>query len=188
MNVKRQYSGRGALLIVSLFLATSGALRIGAGVGVALANSTAEVTPAAEPQTCAETPSALAEALRVKEAALAAREVAVENRVAALAVSEAAINKRIEEMTSVEAELKKTLQIADGAAEADLARLTAVYEAMKPADAAKVFSKMAPEFAAGFLGRMNPGSAAAVLAGMPADEAYSISVLIAGRNALVPKN
>jgi flagellar motility protein MotE (MotC chaperone) len=112
----------------------------------------------------------------------------VENRVAALAVSQAAITARIEEMTAVENELKKTLKIADGAAEADLARLTAVYEAMKPSDAAKVFTKMAPEFAAGFLGRMAPGSAAAVLAGMPADEAYSISVLIAGRNALVPKN
>jgi flagellar motility protein MotE (MotC chaperone) len=188
MKKQRLNGGRGVLLIVSLFLATSGALRIGAGVGAALANSAAEIKPVAETQNCAETPSALAEAMGKREAAVAAREVAVENRVAALAVSEAAINQRIEEMTSVEAELKKTLQIADGAAEADLARLTAVYEAMKPADAAKVFSKMAPEFAAGFLGRMNPGAAAAVLAGMPADEAYSISVLIAGRNALVPKN
>lgn len=188
MKRPRLKGGRGALLIVSLFLATSGALRIGAGVGEALANSAAEPAPVPAEQTCAETPTALAEAFRLREAAVAAREVAVENRVAALAVSEAAITSRIAEMTAVETELKKTLQIADGAAEADLARLTAVYEAMKPADAAKVFTKMAPEFAAGFLGRMNPGSAAAILAGMPADDAYSISVLIAGRNALVPKN
>jgi flagellar motility protein MotE (MotC chaperone) len=180
--------GRGSLMIVALLLATSGALRVGEGVGTALANSAAESTAPPEVQTCPETPSALAEAFRAKEAALSAREATLEDRMAALALSEAAVSKRIEEMTSVEAELKKTMKIADGAAEADLARLTAVYEAMKPADSAKVFSKMAPEFAAGFLGRMNPGSAAAVLAGMPPDEAYSISVLIAGRNALVPKN
>lgn len=188
MKKSRQRSGRGALLIVSLFLATSGALRVGAGVGAALANAAAEPEPAPVPQNCPETPAALAEAFKVKETNLNAREAALDDRVAALALSEAAINQRIDEMTAVETELKKTLKIADGAAEADLARLTAVYEAMKPSDAAKLFSTMAPEFAAGFLGRMNPGSAAAVIAGMPADEAYSISVLIAGRNALVPKN
>lgn len=188
MKKPRLKGGRGALLILALFLATSGALRLGAGFGEALANTAAQSEAAPAEDTCTETPTALAEALRLREAGIAAREVAVENRVAALAVSEAAISKRIEEMAATEAELKKTLKIADGAAEADLARLTAVYEAMKPGDAAKVFTKMAPEFAAGFLGRMNPGSAAAVLAGMPADEAYSISVLIAGRNALVPKN
>lgn len=188
MNRPKLSGGRGALLIVSLFLAVSGALRIGSGVGAALANASEATKAAAEEQNCPPTPSALAAALQAKEDAISAREIALENRIAALAVSETAINQRIEEMTAVETELKKTLQIADGAAEADLARLTAVYEAMKPADAAKVFTKMAPEFAAGFLGRMNPGSAAAVLAGMPAEDAYSISVLIAGRNALVPKN
>jgi flagellar motility protein MotE (MotC chaperone) len=57
---------------------------------------------------------------------------------------------------------------------------------MKPADAAALFQAMAPEFAAGFLGRMQPASAAAVISGMPTDQAYSISVLIAGRNALAP--
>jgi flagellar motility protein MotE (MotC chaperone) len=83
--------------------------------------------------------------------------------------------------------LKKTLAIADGAAEKDLAKLTAVYEAMRPADAAALFQTMAPEFAAGFLGRMRPEIAAAVLAGMNPGKAYSISVLIAGRNATAPK-
>jgi flagellar motility protein MotE (MotC chaperone) len=107
---------------------------------------------------------------------------------AALSLAEEAIKKRTEEMTAAETELKKTLQIADGASEADLTRLTAVYEAMKPADASKLFTEMAPEFAAGFLGRMTPAAAAAVIAGMDPGKAYSISVLIAGRNALAPKN
>jgi len=189
MNKPRKRGGRGVLLILALFLAASGALRLGAGVGAALANSAAETPqPAAEPQSCPEPPLALVEALKTRDAALSAREVALKDRLAALALAEEAIKKRIDELATAEADLKKTLQIADGAAEADLTRLTAVYEAMKPTDAAKLFAEMAPDFAAGFLGRMNPDSAASVMAGMEPGKAYSISVLIAGRNALAPKN
>ena len=189
MSRPRKRGGRSALVILALFLAASGALRLGAGVGAALANSAAETPPpVTEPQNCPEPPLALAEALKTRDAALSAREAELKDRLAALALAEDAINKRMDELATAEADLKKTLQIADVAAEADLTRLTAVYEAMKPADAAKLFAEMAPDFAAGFLGRMNPGAAASVMAGMEPGKAYSISVLIAGRNALAPKN
>ena len=189
MTKSRARSGRGTLVILTLFLAASGALRLGSGVGQALANAAAEAPkPAADPQNCPATPLALAEALTAREGQVSARETALADRMAALALAEAAIKTRMDEMTAAEASLKKTLQIADGAAEADLTRLTAVYEAMKPADAAKLFGEMAPEFAAGFLGRMTPGAAAAVMSGMDPAKVYSISVLIAGRNAMAPKN
>lgn len=180
--------GRGTLLILTLFLASSGALRIGSGIGTALANVATEPAAKVDPASCPETPLALVEALKTRETQVAAREAAMADRMAALSLAEEAIKKRTDEMTAAETELKKTLQIADGASEADLTRLTAVYEAMKPKDASKLFTEMAPEFAAGFLGRMNPASAAAVIAGMDPGKAYSISVLIAGRNALAPKN
>ncbi len=186
--MSKQRAGRGVLVILTLFLAASGALRIGSGVGFALANAAAEAPIAAQdPQTCPATPLALAEALNAREGDVAARETALADRLAALSLAEAAVKIRIEEMAVAEAGLKKTLQIADGASEADLARLTAVYEAMKPADAAKLFGEMAPEFAAGFLGRMNPAAAAAVMSGMDSAQVYAISVLIAGRNAMAPK-
>ena len=187
MKAQRVKGGRGVVLIVSLLLAASGALRLGAGIGTALANAPAEGADTTPPQVCPETPSAVAEAFRKRDAELTARETAITKRTVALSLSDAAVSKRIEELKTAEAALRKTLAIADGAAEADLTRLTAVYEAMKPADASRMFDKMAPEFAAGFLARMNPSSAAAVLAGMSSDAAYSISVLIAGRNALAPK-
>ncbi len=189
MTKPRSRSGRGTLLILTLFLAASGALRVGSDVGAALANSVVETAvPAADPQACPATPLALAEALSAREGQVAAHETSLADRMAALALAEAAIKARMDEMTVAEASLKRTLQIADGAAEADLTRLTAVYEAMKPADAAKLFGEMAPEFAAGFLGRMTPGAAAAVMSGMDPAKVYSISVLIAGRNAMAPKN
>lgn len=182
-------AGRGALVILALFLASSGALRVGGLAGHALASSdnveaSEEVV---EPAECPIPAPALLQALNAREAQVRAQESAVADRMAALDLAEAAIAKRLEELAAAETSLKEVLALADGAAEQDLARLTAVYEAMKPADAAALFSEMSPEFAAGFLGRMQPAAAASVMAGMAPEKAYSISVLIAGRNAMAPK-
>jgi flagellar motility protein MotE (MotC chaperone) len=185
MSAPRRKSGRGALVILSLILASSGALRIGAGVGVAMADVANDESSA--PLNCPLPPAAVAAALVGRESHVKDQEMALEERMAALSLADQAISKRLAELQTAEADLRKTLAIADGAAENDLARLTAVYEAMRPADAAALFQTMAPEFAAGFLGRMRPELAASVLAGMKPDKAYSISVLIAGRNATAPK-
>ncbi len=183
-------AGRGALVILALFLASSGALRIGGIAGEAMANAKSEpdLETTADPAQCPQPPTALLAALNEREAQVRVQEAALADRLAALSMADEAITKRLSELEQAEAGLKEVLAIADGAAEQDLARLTAVYEAMKPADAATLFNAMDAEFAAGFLGRMQPAAAAAVMAGMAPDKAYSISVLIAGRNALAPKN
>jgi flagellar motility protein MotE (MotC chaperone) len=59
---------------------------------------------------------------------------------------------------------------------------------MKPKDAAALFEEMDPGFAAGFLGRMRAVAAASVMAGLSPQTAYSVSVIMAGRNANAPKN
>ncbi|MFN6925727.1 MAG: MotE family protein [Tabrizicola sp.] len=179
-------AGRGTLFIVAMLFATSGALRLGSGVGVALARAEDGPEVAVEPVAC-ETPIALAEALSLREDRLAAREAALNDRQAALALADAAIAERMAQLEAMEAELRETLALADGAAEADIERLTAVYQAMKPKDAAALFETMSPEFAAGFLGRMSPEAAAAILSGMSSEAAYGISVIVAGRNAGAPK-
>ena len=83
--------------------------------------------------------------------------------------------------------MRATLSLADEASEKDILRLTSVYENMKPKDAAILFEQMEPNFAAGFLGRMRPDIAAEILSGLSPEVAYSISVILAGRNANVPK-
>lgn len=186
--MSRRRAGHGALFIVAMLFASSGALRLGSGIGAAMAKAEA-MPPAAEavPVTC-EMPSALSAALTLREERIATQEASLKDRLAALALADAAITKRMEEMKAAEDELKATLALADGAAEDDLVQLTAVYQAMKPKDAAALFETMAPEFAAGFLGRMPPESAAAILSGMSSEAAYGVSVIVAGRNADVPKN
>jgi flagellar motility protein MotE (MotC chaperone) len=180
-------AGRGALFIVAMLFATSGALRLGSGVGVALARAeeAPETAAAVEPVSC-EAPAAVAEALTLREGRLAVREAAMNDRQAALGLADQAITERLAKLEAMEAKLRGTLALADGAAEADIDRLTAVYQAMKPKDAAALFEAMSAEFAAGFLGRMTPESAAAILSGMSSEAAYGISVIVAGRNAKAP--
>ena len=96
--------------------------------------------------------------------------------------------EKMAELVEVEAALRETLSLADGASEADLSRLTSVYEQMKPKEAAALFETMDPAFSAGFMARMRPDAAAGILAKLSPQAAYSISAILAGRHALVPKN
>ena len=177
----------GSLVLIGGLLAASAVLRTGDIVGAALALQASQPAPA--PQVCAasDTPEVLA-ALRRREERLAARELALEDRMRALSLAEEQARRRIEELTAAESRLSATLARADTAAEDDLARLTEVYAAMKPKEAAALFEEMDPRFAAGFLGRMPAPAAAAIMAGLSPKTAYSFSVLLAGRNANAPRD
>lgn len=158
--------------------------------GLGTASAIAEVsdtkpTVAQETAHCvgSDTPAELAAALRAKAAELDERSNALDQRQAELDGAAGELRAQLEALEQAEASLAATLTLSERAAEDDLSRLTAVYEAMKPADAATLFSEMAPDFAAGFLARMSPSAAAGVLSGLEADQAYAISAFLAGRNA-----
>ena len=89
-------AGRGTLFIVAMLFATSGALRLGSGVGTALAQAekTAEPVAARAPASC-EQPAALAEALSQREGRLVVREAALNDRQAALQLADEAITDRL---------------------------------------------------------------------------------------------
>ncbi len=203
---RKRLRGRGAVLAIALLLISSAVLRLGGGTGQAVAQAlTQPMKPVAnvEPEDVismastdskANTPldrtetGSLLGALREREQRVKALEQQMEMRRKALEVAEQEITKRLATLEQVEKNLRQTIALADGAAEKDLASLTAVYENMKPKDAAALFETMEPGFAAGFLGRMRPDAAAAIMTGLPPEVAYSISVILAGRNANVPKS
>lgn len=183
-----------ALALLALCFAASAALRL-AGDGGAIAEELRAglETPPPPPDLarlpeCRPDPGtdALLAAIREREAQLEARagEIAAEAQV--LAVARVKIEEQIAALADAERRLAATLALADEAAEADLARLVAVYEAMAPKAAAQIFATMDIGFAAGFLARMRPETAGAILAGLPADRAYAISATLAGRNARAP--
>jgi len=185
----------GALLVVSLLLMGSATLRIGVQAGTTLARelpATVEhMTQPDQGNTHKETTPAdlqqLVSVLRNREQQLNRRELQIEDRMKALEIADEAIDRKLAALVDAEERLSATLAMADGASEGDLTRLTDVYEKMKPKDAAALFEEMAPEFAAGFLGRMRPVSAAEIMAGLSPQTAYTVSVILAGRNAWVPK-
>ncbi len=179
-------------IIVMCFLA-SGAIRL-AEVGTAVAQEMGgsheflgarDTTPqACEPE--AE-PSVLLAALQTRESQLAERESYIDRRQQVLEVAETRIKEQMQALEDAQAQLSATLTLADDAAENDISHLTEMYERMKPAEAAGIFETMDIGFAAGFFARMRPESSAAIMAQLPADLAYSVSVIMAGRNANAPR-
>lgn len=127
-------------------------------------------------------------ALETREERLRDRENRMTMRLRALQLADARIEEKLAALKASEAALRATIALADEAAESDLIRLTSVYENMKPKDAAALFETMDPGFAAGFLGRMRPEAAAGIMTGLSPETAYTISVVLAGRNADVPRD
>lgn len=192
MPKRRWGAGRGALVVVGLLLMSSAAVRLGAGSGAAIALEIQNVREAqdksdVELRDISPDLVALLEETRVRERALEEREAAIEARMQALALVETAVAEDIARLEAAEEKLRQTIATANSAAENDITRLTSVYENMKPEQAAALFRQMEPSFAAGFLGRMRADVAAAILAGLEPELAYSISVVLAGRNADVPR-
>ncbi|WP_353473620.1 hypothetical protein PVT71_06150 [Salipiger sp. H15] len=193
--------GRGVLAVLGALLVASALVRIGTGAAHALDSlpkeAAASPDAAAVAQEAPAVPGACVgekdlgpalEALRAREAQVAQRETEMRDRAQALNVAQTTIDRKLAEMEASEQRLRATLAMAETAAENDVAQLTQVYANMKPREASAVFSQMEPDFAAGFLGRMRPDAAAAILSGMDPQLAYTISVMLAGRNANAPKN
>lgn len=152
----------------------------------------AEVAPAAAEQARADTiteagcvagsDDALLTAIRERGEELDRREREVEERLALLAVAEREYEARRADLLAAEQRLAETMALADTAAEEDIARLTQIYENVKPKRAASIFDTMDSKFAAGILGRMSPPAAAEILTLMDTDKAYAVSVILAARN------
>jgi flagellar motility protein MotE (MotC chaperone) len=201
----------GVLVVVILCLALSGVLRL-SNHGGAVAEEISMVTnrsdkeekavdastvdgdamagngnSATTPRLAAEEFDQLLFAIREREMQLEEREKALLDREQLLNTAQIQLKDQIAHLEDVEKRLAETIAMADGAAERDVARLTSVYENMKPKSAAEVFETMDVSFAAGFIARMRPDAAAEVLSAMSTDRAYAITAVMAGRNSEVPK-
>ena len=185
----------GALKVLIICFIASGVLRLGVlGPALALQLTNVDDTVGDPTQTIAANcpappnPDALLLAIREREQQLDQRERTIEERLTVLSVATEEFERQQASLVEAEKKLAATLAIADSAAENDIRQITAVYENMKPKDAAEVFDTMDQKFAAGFLIRMNPQAAANILAAMEADNAYGVSLLMANRNIEAPRN
>ena len=194
-NSRRSHRSSSALTVIVICLLVSGLLRLG-GNESAIAKEVASLSdPLAQAEdakaaTCetSEHTGPLLQAIRDRQAALEKREKQFVDRLQALTVAEAKLKENTAALLAAEQRLAATLTIADEAAEKDLMRLTAVYENMKVKNAAGLFGEMAPEFAAGFLARMRSDVAAGIMSNLEPGHAYTISLILAGRNARAPSD
>lgn len=191
-KVRRLRRKRGTLHVIGGLLIASALLRV-TTTGQAVAENAVPSEPAkpvtaalsTEPQVTTDAEAVL-RALQQREARLSEREAQLVDRMQALRLAETELAEQLAALTAAEDALRATIALADSAAETDIQRLTRVYENMKPKDAAALFEQMTPDFAAGFLGLMEPVAAAGIMTLMSPDTAYSISAVLAGRNAGVP--
>lgn len=184
----RRRLGRGSFLLIASLFAASAAIRFGNGIGHAFA--VASEPPGTESSSCV-TDSGTMELLKQvqeRERRVSEREGLLADRSQTIGLAETRIEERLAALVLAEQKLAETVTIADKAADDDVARLVTVYENMKPKEAAPLFSAMSPDFAAGFLAKMRPEASAAVMANLDPQVAYTISVIMAGRNAGAPKN
>ncbi len=187
----------GVLFTIAALMISSALVRIAVTAGPVMARQMsaeqeAEDEPGAgadpAPIACAQPDlQRVLDALRKREADLAAREEQLAQREEELASVSASTETMLAELAAAREELRATIALADAAAEDDISRLTKVYEQMKPKEAASLFEQMDPRFAAGFLARMRPEASAGIMAGMTPESAYAVSVILAGRNTTAPR-
>lgn len=179
-----------ALTAVVLLLFGSSIIRLG-NVGYAVASESSAAPGSVEELHSASTPIENIDELLViiqnRTAELDALEESLENRQREIRKAEEGISSSLMELEEAEKSLAEMITIVDGASERDLEQLTTVYQSMTPKKAADILEEMESSFAAGFLSRMSPKAAAEILANMSPGSAHAITVVVAGRHALLPK-
>lgn len=185
---KRSRTGNVTAVLIMLFVLSAG-IRITAGPIPALARDipgsglgALSGYPERDFAAGADILDPLISELEARKADLTARESELAQREQNAEQMLQSIAAQLADLEAAEARLERMLSVARTAAETDIAQLVSVYEAMKPKDSARIFSEMSPDFAAGFLARMQPEIAARIVAELNPEKAYSISVVLAGRN------
>lgn len=124
-------------------------------------------------------------AARERERELDRMGLALDERRRELQVVETRIAAQLAELARQQEALQAAFGQAEAAAEEEAMQLVAIYEQMKPKQAAPIFDQMPPAVAAGFVRRMRKTSSALIMANMDPQKAYAISLLLAGRSGAV---
>ena len=154
----KNHSLKGILSFIVIALLLSGGIRLGS-MSIAYASGTPDnsaniSTEEAEQCITDDATKELMELLQTRDAAISERENEQNERQDILDQAAAEIQANLIKLEEAEAQLSKTIEQVSGASSGDIEQLTAVYQSMKPKDAAQLFEQMTPKFAAGFLAGM----------------------------------
>lgn len=121
--------------------------------------------------------------LQTRRGQLDDREKALDTQLQLLAAAEAKVDAKIKAMNTVKGQIQALLGQADQQQQADVDRLTSVYQKMKPADAAAVMATLDDKVRVPVAAKMKDAALAAILGKMPTSEAKKLTESLAQRAA-----
>lgn len=121
--------------------------------------------------------------LTVREDRIAKALAALERKKAEIEQSRAAITAELRRLKGKQVRATGSRTNKQQAVDEDIHRLVAMYEAMKPKDAAAVIDSLPPEFAAELLMRLSPESGARIIAAIDPQNAAILTAFMGARSA-----
>lgn len=133
---------------------------------------------------CTDVPEAVALATELRDRALRIERYleALDTRKAEIATAEAALRARATELRQQKSGIQTRRNGASEAVRADIDRLVAVYDQMKPAEAAAVLANLPPDFAAEILMRVQPETGARIIAAVEPRQAALLTAQMGARS------
>lgn len=142
----------------------------------------------AEPPTllqgCGDVPEAVALASELRDRALRIERYmqVIDDKKAELAVAEATLRTRLGELKAQKSGIRSRSDQSTEAVRQDIDRLVAVYDQMKPAEAAAVLTNLPPDFAAEILMRVQPEAGARIIASVEPRQAALLTAQMGARS------
>lgn len=137
-----------------------------------------------DPNASSRSELALLERLARRREALDEREKSLEMRDALLKAAEKRLQDRVEELKQLENSIKLATRQRSEKQREDLGKLVAMYQTMKPKQAARIFEVLETEVLLDIVKIMNPRKVAAILGQMKASSAGALSLAIARGQSL----
>jgi flagellar motility protein MotE (MotC chaperone) len=141
----------------------------------------ADKTPALDPLAMSPSEVELLQKLSDRRAELDKRAAELSQREVLLQAAEKRIDEKIAKLASLEKDIGGIVDKNSAEDEARLKSLVKIYETMKPADAARIFSQLDMPVLLGVLEHMKERNAAPILAAMDPSKAKAVTLALAER-------
>lgn len=134
---------------------------------------------------CGDIPevASLVERLTIREDRIAKALAELDNRKAEIAAARTALTAELRRLKSNSVGATRSHTSRQRAVDDDITRLVAVYEAMKPKEAAAVLGALPPEFSAELLMRVSPETGARIIAAIEPEKAAVLTTYMGARSA-----
>ncbi|MDO5648393.1 MotE family protein [Paracoccus sp. (in: a-proteobacteria)] len=148
----------------------------------------AEAEPTTLLQGCGDVPEAVALAEELRDRALRIERymVAMDDKKAELATSQASLREYLAQLRAIRDSQHRATSGESEAVRSDIEKLVAVYDRMKPAEAAAVLTNLPADFAAEILMRVQPENGARIIANVEPRQAALLTAQMGARSVRNP--